>query len=255
MRFAVVTLFPESLASPLDSSILSQARKKGLWDWEPIGLRAYCPDKHATADDHPFGGGAGMVLKAEPVLAALAAARQRLPGAKVLHLSPRGRRLNQAYARELAKEASLILLCSHYEGLDERALAAVDGELSIGDVVLSGGELAACVLIDAVVRLLPGALGNQASIEDESFETGLLEYPHYTRPAQAAYGDVPPVLLSGNHAAIDAWRREQSLKITLERRPDLLETAALDDKDLATLKALGWMGRLGHQEKKGKGQS
>ena len=196
-----------------------------------------------------------MVLKAEPVLAALAAARQRLPGAKVLHLSPRGRRLNQAYARELAKEASLILLCSHYEGLDERALAAVDGELSIGDVVLSGGELAACVLIDAVVRLLPGSLGNQASIEDESFETGLLEYPHYTRPAQAAYGDVPPVLLSGNHAAIDAWRREQSLKITLERRPDLLETAALDDKDLATLKALGWMGRLGHQEKKGKGQS
>jgi tRNA (guanine37-N1)-methyltransferase len=255
VRFAVVTLFPESLASPLDSSILSQARKKGLWDWQAVPLRDYCPGKHATADDHPFGGGAGMVLKAEPVLKALAAAKERLPLAKVLHLSPRGRRLDQAYARELAKEDSLILLCSHYEGLDERALAAVDGELSIGDVVLSGGELAACVVIDAVVRLLPGALGNQASIEDESFETGLLEYPHYTRPAQAPYGEVPAVLLSGNHAAIAAWRREQSLKTTLERRPDLLETAALDDKDLATLAALGWRGRPGQQREKGKGQS
>lgn len=248
MRFTVVTLFPEALDSPLNCSVLGQARKKGHWDWQPLALRGFCLDKHSTADDHPFGGGAGMVLKAEPVLQALAEARRLDPGAKVLHLSPRGRRLDQAYARELARESGLILLCSHYEGLDERALAAVDGEVSVGDVVLSGGELAACVLIDAVVRLLPGTLGNQASLVDESFETGLLEYPQYTRPAQAAYGDVPPVLLGGNHAAIAAWRRQQSLKITLERRPDLLETAALDDKDLATLKALGWKGKLDHRE-------
>ena len=242
MRFTVVTLFPESLVSPLESSILGQAKKKGLWDWQALPLRAFCPDKHATADDHPFGGGAGMVLKAEPVLKALEAARSANPGARVLHLSPRGRRLDQAYARELALGGDLILLCSHYEGLDERALAGVDGEVSIGDLVLSGGELAACVLIDAVVRLLPGALGNQDSIVDESFEQGLLEYPHYTRPARAPYGDVPEVLTSGNHAAIERWRREQSLKITFERRPDLLARAALSKKDLAYLQAIGWQG-------------
>jgi tRNA (guanine37-N1)-methyltransferase len=242
VRFTVVTLFPEALVSPLDSSILGQAKKKGLWDWQALPLRSFCPDKHATADDHPFGGGAGMVLKAEPVLKALEAARAACPGARVLHLSPRGRRLDQAYARELALGGDLILLCSHYEGLDERALSAVDGEVSIGDLVLSGGELAACVLIDAVVRLLPGALGNQDSIVDESFEQGLLEYPHYTRPAQAPYGDVPTVLTSGNHAAIEQWRREQSLKITFERRPDLLARAALSKKDLAYLRAIGWQG-------------
>ncbi|HXC65528.1 MAG TPA: tRNA (guanosine(37)-N1)-methyltransferase TrmD [bacterium] len=242
MRFTVITLFPESLVSPLEHSILGQARKKGLWDWQPLALRSFCPDKHATADDHPFGGGAGMVLKAEPVLKALESARAASPGAKALHLSPRGRRLDQAYARELSLGGDLILLCSHYEGLDERALAGVDGEVSIGDLVLSGGELAACVLIDAVVRLLPGALGNQDSIVDESFEQGLLEYPHYTRPAQAPYGDVPEVLTSGNHAAIERWRREQSLKITFERRPDLLARAALSKKDLAYLRAIGWQG-------------
>lgn len=243
MRFTVVSLFPEALASPLGSSMMGLAQKKGLMEWAALALRPFCDDKHGTADDHPFGGGAGMVLKAEPVLKALAAARAQSPGAKVLHLSPRGRRLDQAYARELAAQgADLILLCSHYEGLDERALAAVDGEVSIGDLVLSGGELAACVLIDAVVRLLPGALGNLESSADESFENGLLEYPQYTRPAQAPYGDAPEVLLSGNHAAIAQWRREQSLKITFERRPDLLGQATLSKKDLVYLRALGWQG-------------
>jgi tRNA (guanine37-N1)-methyltransferase len=242
VHFTVVTLFPESLVSPLESSILGQAKNKGLWDWRPLALRSFCVDKHATADDHPFGGGAGMVLKAEPVLKALDAAREARPGATVLHLSPRGRRLDQAYARELASGGDLILLCSHYEGLDERALAAVDGEVSIGDVVLTGGELAACVLIDAVVRLLPGALGNEQSNVHESFEQGLLEHPHYTRPAQAPYGNVPAVLTGGNHAAIEQWRREQSLKTTFERRPDLLARTPLSKKDLAFLRTIGWQG-------------
>jgi len=255
MRFLVVALFPEALQSPLNSSMLGQAQKKGLFDWQALAIRDHCLDKHATADDHPFGGGAGMVLKAQPVLDALAEARRRLPGAKVLHLSPRGRRLDQAYARELAVQGELVLLASHYEGLDERALAAVDGEVSIGDLVLSGGELAACVLIDAVVRLLPGVLGNADSAADESFEGGLLEYPQYTRPASADYGEVPAVLLSGNHAAIAAWRREQSLRITFERRPDLLATAALNEKDAAFLRTLGWQGKAADHQGQRKGTS
>lgn len=250
MRVIVVTLFPESLAGPLNSSILGQAQKKGLFEWQALDLRAFCTDKHATADDHPFGGGAGMLMKAQPVLDALAEAKRRLPGARTIHLSPRGARLDQAKARALSARPGLILLCSHYEGLDERALQAVDEELSIGDYVLSGGELAACVLTDAVVRLRPGVLGNQASIEHESFEQGLLEHPHYTRPAQAPYGDVPPVLLSGDHAAIAAWRREQSLKTTFERRPDLLDRARLGTKDIAFLRSLGWQGQAGQQQGK-----
>jgi tRNA (guanine37-N1)-methyltransferase len=180
VRVIVVTLFPQSLNGMLDSSILGQARKKGLFEWQALDLRAYCSDKHATADDHPFGGGAGMLMKAQPVLDALAEAKRRLPQAKVIHLSPRGARLTQAKARQLAQHQDYILLCSHYEGLDERALQAVDEELSIGDYVLSGGELAACVVIDAVLRLRPGVLGNEGSIEQESFEHGLLEHPHYT---------------------------------------------------------------------------
>src|SRR6202453_4119338 len=182
MRVLILALFPEALNSALDSSMMGLAQKKGLFQWQALSMREFCADKHATADDQPFCGGAGMVLKAEPVLAAVREARERLPGAKVLHLSPRGRRLDQAMARELALEESLILLCSHYEGVDERALAAVDAEVSIGDFVLSGGELAACVLIDALVRLVPGVLGNASAVDDESFENGLLEYPHYTRP-------------------------------------------------------------------------
>lgn len=191
-----------------------------------------------------------MLMKAQPVLDALNEARRRLPQARVIHLSPRGQRLTQAKARQLAQQQDFILLCSHYEGLDERALSRVDEEVSLGDFVLSGGELAACVLIDAVLRLQPGVLGNDTSTQDESFEHGLLEHPHYTRPAQAPYGDVPPVLLSGNHAAIAAWRREQSLKISFERRPDLLEAAQLDKKDIAYLRSLGWQGQADPQNQK-----
>ncbi len=240
MRARVLALFPEALASPLNSSMLGQAQKKGLFEWSAVDLRGYCRDRHATADDHPFGGGAGMVLKALPVLEAVAEARRELPGAKVLHLSPRGRPLTPSLARELASEDALILVCGHYEGLDERALAAVDAEVSVGDYVLSSGELAACVLLDAVVRLVPGVLGNVDSAGDESFEGGLLEYPQYTRPAQADFGAVPEILLSGNHAAIAWWRRRESLRLTLERRPDLLERAALDGRDREYLVSLGW---------------
>jgi len=243
MRVLIITLFPEVLAAPLNASILGQAQKKGLFQWDSLQLRQFCGDKHATADDRPFGGGAGMVLKAEPVLDALAEARLRLPGAKILHLSPRGRRLDQAMARELAKEESLVLLCTHYEGVDQRALGGVDAEISIGDFVLSGGELPACVLVDAVVRLLPGVLGNPTSTADESYEGGLLEYPHYTRPARAAFGAAPLVLLSGDHAAIAAWRRRQSLEITFARRPDLLAGATLNETDIAFLQSLGWQGK------------
>ncbi len=243
MRVLFVALFPGALESPLNSSILARAQAKGLFEWKALDLRSFCPGKHAVADDHPFGGGAGMVLKAGPVLEALAEARRRLPGAPVIHLSPRGRRLDPAQARELAAQEALVLLCGHYEGLDERALAAVDREVSVGDVVLSSGELAACVLADAVVRLVPGVLGNAESAEDESFENGLLEYPHYTRPAKAPFGDVPEVLLSGDHAAIKLWRRRQSLKTTYERRPELLGSAALDEEDRAYLAGLGWAGR------------
>jgi tRNA (guanine37-N1)-methyltransferase len=243
MRVLILALFPEALQSALDSSMMGLAQKKGLFQWQALPIRDFCGDKHATADDRPFGGGAGMVLKAEPVLAAIEEARKRLPGAKVLHLSPRGRRLDQAMARELALEESLILLCSHYEGVDERALAGVDAEVSVGDFVLSGGELAACVLVDAMVRLVPGVLGNASSVDDESFENGLLEYPHYTRPAEAAFGAVPPVLVGGDHAAIAAWRRRQSLKTTYERRPDLLRADALDKEDIAFLRSLGWQGK------------
>jgi tRNA (guanine37-N1)-methyltransferase len=243
MRVLIISLFPETLAASLNASMLGLAQKKGLFEWDALDLRRFCPDKHATADDRPFGGGAGMVLKAEPVLGALAEARERLPSAKVLHLSPRGRRLDQALARELAAEDALVLLCGHYEGVDERALAGVDAEVSIGDFVLSGGELPACVLVDSVVRLIPGVLGNADSSADESHEAGLLEYPHYTRPAQAHYGAVPPVLVSGDHAAIARWRRRQSLEITYARRPDLLRGAALDETDVAFLRSLGWQGK------------
>jgi tRNA (guanine37-N1)-methyltransferase len=240
MRFLVLTLFPEVIEGALGSSITAQARKKGLLDWQAVQLRQYCPDKHQTIDDRPFGGGGGMVMKAQPVVDALRAAKQALPGARSIYLSPQGRRLDQAKVKELAGHNGLILLCGHYEGLDERALAEVDEELSLGDYVLSGGELAACVVVDAVARLLPGVLGNEDSAPNDSFEQGLLEHPHYTRPAQGELGEVPAVLQSGDHAAIARWRREQSLANTLKKRPDLLEKAALDKQDRQFLKDLGW---------------
>ena len=239
MRIKVFTLFPEMLRPVLNQSILGHAISAGLLDVELIDIRDYTLDKHRRTDDYPFGGGAGMVMSAQPILDAFAANLPQPYAGRRVYLSPRGRRLDQKIVEELAREDELALLCGHYEGVDQRALdAVIDEELSIGDYVLTGGELGALVVIDAVARLVPGVLGSDESPEDESFTTGLLEYPQYTRPAVFRGEPVPEVLLGGNHADITAWRREQSLALTLERRPELLETAPLTDADRAMLARL-----------------
>ena len=232
MRIKVFTLFPDMLRPMLAQSILGRAISAGLLQVELIDIRDYTLDKHRNTDDYPFGGGAGMVMSAQPIVDAFAANLPDPFTGRRIYLSPRGRTLTQRVVEELAREEELVLLCGHYEGVDQRALdAVIDEELSIGDYVLTGGELGALVVIDAVARLVPGVLGSDESSEDESFTTGLLEYPQYTRPADFRGGKVPEVLLGGNHADIVAWRREQSLVLTLERRPELLENAPLDDSD------------------------
>jgi tRNA (guanine37-N1)-methyltransferase len=220
MKIDVLTLFPEMFTGPMDASIIQRARQTGLLELRVHNLRDYTHDNYKTVDDRPFGGGPGMVLKCEPVFEALEA----LAGAqtRVVLLNPAGRLFRQSVARELSASASLLFICGAYEGVDERICQEwVDDELSIGDYVLTNGTLAAMVVIDAVTRLLPGALGDDQSAVDESFSQGLLEYPHYTRPADFRGMKVPPVLLSGNHAAIEQWRREQALARTAQRRPDL----------------------------------
>ena len=238
MRIKIFTLFPDMLRPMLSQSILGRAIQNGLLEVELINIRDYTLDKHRSTDDYPFGGGAGMVMAAQPIVDAIEANTRDFHGRRV-YLSPRGRTLSQKIVEELAKEEALVLLCGHYEGVDQRALdSVIDEELSIGDYVLTGGELGALVVIDAVARLVPGVLGSDDSSGDESFTTGLLEYPQYTRPADFRGRQVPGVLLGGNHADIVAWRREQSLQITLERRPELLETAPLTDEDRAMLERL-----------------
>jgi tRNA (guanine37-N1)-methyltransferase len=220
MKIDVLTLFPEMFTGPMDASIIQRARQTGLLDLRVHNLRDYTHDNYKTVDDRPFGGGPGMVLKCEPIFEALEALAG--PETRVVLLSPAGRLFRQAVARELAACPALLFICGAYEGVDERICQEwVDDELSIGDYVLTNGTLAAMVVIDAVTRLLPGALGDEQSVVDESFSRGLLEYPHYTRPADFRGMKVPPVLLSGNHAAIDKWRREQALARTAQRRPDL----------------------------------
>jgi tRNA (guanine37-N1)-methyltransferase len=223
MRIRALTLFPE-MFSALDHSIIGRAQRSGLVEIEYVNIRDYTKDKHRRCDDAPFGGGAGMVMTAQPVCDAIRAAKSQMgEGALCVHLSPRGKPFSQAKAQQLSKLEGLILLCSHYEGLDQRAIdLCVDEEISIGDYVLTGGELPAMVLIDGIVRLLPGVLGSDESVEEESFTDGLLEYPHYTRPAEFEGMKVPDVLVSGHAANIVKWRREQAEKITRERRPDLL---------------------------------
>jgi len=228
----VLTLFPEMVTGYLSGSILGKAAERGLLHLTAHDIRAHAEGKHHVVDDAPYGGGAGMVLKPEPLVAAIEAARARLPTARVLLTSPRGVPLDQAMARTLAEgPTDLVLVCGRYEGVDERVHAFVDGEVSVGDFILTGGELVALCLVDAVARLIPGVLGNAGSTASESFEEGLLEYPHYTRPAVFRGAEVPAVLQSGDHARVARWRRWQALRWTRLRRPDLLAQAALSDED------------------------
>ncbi len=227
MRIDVLTLFPAMFAGPFGESIVARAVTAGLVDIHLHNLRDWSTDRHRTVDDYPYGGGAGMVLKAEPLFTAIEQLRGHSGDSHVVLLTPQGELLRQKGVEALAQRPHLILVCGHYEGVDERVRQhAVDQELSIGDYVLSGGELAAMVVADAVVRLLPGALGSPESAQDESHTSGLLEYPHYTRPADFRGWRVPDVLLSGHHAEIERWRRAQALERTRERRPDLLSTSA-----------------------------
>ncbi|WP_455385660.1 tRNA (guanosine(37)-N1)-methyltransferase TrmD [Acidihalobacter prosperus] len=231
MRIDVVSLFPELVSAVAACGVTGRAVDRGLLElgmWNP---RDYTADRHRTVDDRPYGGGPGMLMKVEPVRQALHAARAA-GGGKVIYLSPQGRRLDQAAVRRFAADGNLVLLAGRYEGIDERLVALeVDEEWSIGDYVLSGGELAAMVVIDAVARLLPGALGDADSAEQDSFMEGLLDCPHYTRPEQVDGLQVPAVLREGNHAEIARWRRKQALGRTLERRPDLLQGLDLSDED------------------------
>jgi tRNA (guanine37-N1)-methyltransferase len=248
LNFSVITIFPQLLESALHHGILRRAQESGLVRIEMVDLRDYTADRHRTTDDTPYGGGQGMVMKPEPLVSAIENVRGRWPGARVILLSPRGRVFSQQDAHRLAQEKALVLICGRYEGIDERVAAFVDEEISIGDYTLSGGEPAAHVVIDAVSRLLPGVLGNEDSAREESFVNGLLEYPHYTRPEDFRGIKVPPVLISGDHQKIAAWRREKSIEITRERRPDLLAKAALGgaEKERGAIRAPVFIALLHH---------
>ena len=234
MRIDILTIFPEIFAGLFQVSIARRAQEAGLVTLAAYDLREWTDDKHRSVDDAPYGGGAGMVMRPEPWFRALEALRADAPPGRAILLTPQGRVLTRNVTRELAAEERLILLCGRYEGVDERVREhLVDDEISIGDYVLSGGEVAAMVLVEAIVRLLPGALGAAESLAEESHEGGLLEYPHYTRPPDFRGWRVPDVLLGGNHGAIAKWRREQQLDRTAARRPDLLEKADLTPHERA----------------------
>ena len=236
LTFTVITIFPQMFASSLGHSILKRAQEKNLVKINLIDLRDYTTDKHHMTDDYPYGGGQGMVMKPEPLVAAIEAARKNNPKARVVLLAPQGRVFRQSEAQRLAGEDEIVLLCGRYEGVDERVKSFIDEEISVGDYTLSGGEPAANIVIDAVTRLIPGVLGNENSAADESFSDGLLEYPQYTRPEEFRGMKVPEVLLSGDHQRVKDWRREMSLEITRRRRPDLLDAANLTDAATASKK-------------------
>ena len=231
MRIDILTLFPEMFHGVLNSSILKRALNAGIMDFRLHNIRDYSASKHRNTDDYSFGGGVGMVMMPQPIFDCLDTILEDGDSARLICTTTRGRVLNQRIARELSGEKRLVILCGHYEGIDERAMSMFDDEISVGDYVLTGGEIPAMVIVDCVSRLIPGVLGSEESTEDESFSYGLLEYPQYTRPAEYRGQRVPDVLLNGNHAAINRWRREQSLLMTLRRRPELLRTAELSDKD------------------------
>lgn len=236
----ILTLFPDFFGNALGASVLGRALERGLWSYNLIDIRDFSTDKHRTCDDTPYGGGAGMVMKVDVVVAALEEAERRrterglTPPLRVA-LTPAGEPMSQHLARELAAHPALTLLCGRYEGFDERTMTYIDREISLGDFVMTGGEPAALAILDAVVRLLPGVLGNATSADEESFASNLLEYPHYTRPAVFRGQGVPEILTSGDHAKIARWRHSMALLRTLERRPDLLAGIELDPKRLQLL--------------------
>lgn len=239
MEIDIITLFPGFFESPLRESILGKAQERGVVRVAVHDLRQHALDKHRVADDAPYGGGVGMVLKAEPIIRCLRALEEEAGPATVALLTPQGELFCHEMAQRLAKEERLVLICGRYEGVDERIRQHyTDLEISVGDYVLPGGESAALVVLDAVVRLLPGAVGEERSIEEDSFQRGLLDYPHYTRPAEVEGTRVPEVLLSGNHEAIRRWRRKESLRRTRSRRPDLLARAPLTDEDRELLREI-----------------
>lgn len=229
MRFDILTLFPDIFKGFLEESLINKARERGLISINLLDIRQQTADKHNTADDSPFGGGPGMVMLADPVRKTLE--NTRSPESKVILMTPVGTRLTQNKVRSLSLEKHLVIICGRYEGLDERVSGIADEEISIGDYVLSGGELPAAVLVEAVSRYIPGCVKEADSVENDSFSGSLLDFPHYTRPAASDLGDVPDVLLSGHHAEIARWRRREQLKRTLFRRPDLLAAAAISAED------------------------
>lgn len=231
MEVHILTIFPDMFVAPFDTSILQRARARGLLEVHVHNIRDFTTDRHRSTDDAPYGGGAGMIMKVEPLVRGIQAVQDRFGAAYVILLSPQGAVLTQPRVKGLARHPRLMLLCGHYGGVDARIQRYVDAEISIGDYILTGGELPAMVLVDAVARMLPDVVGDPLSVEADSLFHGLLQGPQYTRPAEFAGAQVPDVLRSGDHAAIARWRRCQALKVTLERRPDLLQRAELSSQD------------------------
>ena len=239
MRFDILTLFPNMFIAPFQESILGKAIEKGLIQIQLVNIRDFAVDKHQVVDDAPYGGGQGMVMKVEPIARAIEWVKAHDPSAWTIYLTPQGKPFDQDMARALSSRSHLVLLCGRYEGVDERVRELfADEEISIGDYVLTGGEFAAMVILDAVSRLLPGVLGSDRSAEEDSFFHSLLEYPQYTRPSRFRGKEVPAVLLSGDHSAISRWRRKEALRRTWMRRPDLLEKADLSDEDKKLLEEI-----------------
>ena len=240
MNFHVLTLFPEMIMNGLETSILGRAAAKGIVSFEAVNIRDYTLERHGKVDDYPYGGGAGMVMQAEPIYRAYAALVEKIgKKPRVIYMTPQGQTFNQSIAEDLAKEEDLVFLCGHYEGVDERVLEMIATDyLSAGDYVLTGGELPAMMMIDCISRLVPGVLNNNVSAEFETFHDNLLEYPQYTRPEVFMGKKVPDILLSGHHANVEKWRREQSIIRTLKNRPELLENAVLSKKEQNFLEEL-----------------
>jgi tRNA (guanine37-N1)-methyltransferase len=231
MIFDILTLFPEMFRSPLEGSIIGKAREAGLIHVNLFNIRDYAEGKHRVTDDYPYGGGKGMIMKPEPIMRGIEAIRSGNPEVRVILMTPQGYPLRQEVVKGLAQQSHLLLICGRYEGVDERVRDVVDEEISIGDYILTGGELAALVVIDAVSRQIPGVLGDENASGDDSFSQGLLEHPQYTRPQEFAGRKVPEILLSGDHQAIEQWRRQEALRRTWKRRPDLLPKVVLSEAE------------------------